>query len=120
MEKKRKRDEEEHQDDEKNKKISKMNQNTTHLISSQQVIVSISAVIKELMDNSLDAGSTQLDIKLVDQGLTLISVSDNGTGIDPNSYENLVKKYHTSKISKFEDLSSVKSFGFRGEVCYCF
>ncbi|KAJ3091439.1 hypothetical protein HK102_000561 [Quaeritorhiza haematococci] len=75
---------------------------------SGQVVVDLSIAVKELIENSLDAGATSIEIRLKDY--------DNGTGIDPSNYESLALKHYTSKLSVFEDLYSVSSFGFRGEA----
>lgn len=70
----------------------------------------------QLLENSLDAGATKVDIKLGDMGIDYIELSDNGSGIEPSNYETLVLKHHTSKLTSFSDLQHVKSFGFRGEA----
>ncbi|GLD96746.1 hypothetical protein PINS_up005429 [Pythium insidiosum] len=66
-----------------------------------------------MVENALDAGATQLDVKLTDYGRARIEVSDNGSGISPHNFETLALKHYTSKISRFEDIASVSSFGFR-------
>ena len=85
-------------------------------ICSGQVIVDLATAVKELVENSLDANATNIEIKLKEDGLTSIEVCDNGDGIEPNNFEGLGLKHHTSKISNFNDLSNVSSFGFRGEA----
>ncbi|UKJ88823.1 DNA mismatch repair protein [Theileria orientalis] len=86
---------------------------------SLQVINSINCVIRELVENSIDALSTQIEIKLHNGGVDLIQVSDNGSGISESDFELLASKHTTSKIKKFEDLfSSLTTFGFRGEALY--
>lgn len=57
-----------------------------------------------------------MEVKLKEFGVDLIEVSDNGSGISPSNYEGLALKYHTSKLASFSDLSSISSFGFRGEA----
>jgi DNA mismatch repair protein PMS2 len=66
----------------------------------------------------LDSGATSIEIKLKDMGIESIEVSDNGSGIDPDNYETLALKHHTSKLAEFADLENghVTSFGFRGEA----
>ncbi|KAJ2636390.1 ATP-binding mismatch repair protein [Coemansia sp. RSA 1286] len=93
-----------------------IDKDTVHRLCSGQVIVSLSTAVKELLENSLDSGATVIDIKLKDSGLTSISVSDNGYGIKELDYETLCRKHWTSKISCFEDLEGVNTFGFRGEA----
>ncbi len=68
------------------------------------------------MENSLDAHATIIEIKLRNMGLTYIEVCDNGSGIHPSNYSGLALKHHTSKLTTFDDLQSVSSFGFRGEA----
>ncbi|UKK01200.2 DNA mismatch repair protein [Theileria orientalis] len=86
---------------------------------SLQVINSINCVIRELVENSIDALSTQIEIKVYNGGVDLIQVSDNGSGISESDFELLASKHTTSKIKKFEDIfSSLTTFGFRGEALY--
>ncbi|KAI1943226.1 ATP-binding mismatch repair protein [Ophidiomyces ophidiicola] len=89
---------------------------SVHQIQSGQVIVDLCSVVKELVENSLDAGSSSIDIRFKNNGLDLIEVQDNGDGISPKDYENIALKHYTSKLSTFEDLSSLETFGFRGEA----
>ncbi|OJD25745.1 hypothetical protein ACJ73_02887 [Blastomyces percursus] len=89
---------------------------SVHQIQSGQVIVDLCSVVKELVENSLDAGATSLDIRFKNNGLDLIEVQDNGKGISPDDYETVALKHYTSKLSKFDDLSSIQTFGFRGEA----
>ncbi|THC98803.1 hypothetical protein EYZ11_001711 [Aspergillus tanneri] len=80
---------------------------SVHQIQSGQVIVDLCSVAKELVENSIDAGATLID---------LIEVQDNGSGISPENYENLALKHYTSKLSSYDDLSRLQTFGFRGEA----
>ncbi|KAK2789981.1 hypothetical protein FQN52_005789 [Onygenales sp. PD_12] len=89
---------------------------SVHQIQSGQVIVDLCSVVKELVENSLDAGATSLDIRFKNNGLDLIEVQDNGSGISPDDYETIALKHYTSKLSTFDDLSSLQTFGFRGEA----
>ncbi|OOQ90155.1 putative DNA mismatch repair protein (Pms1) [Penicillium brasilianum] len=89
---------------------------SVHQIQSGQVIVDLCSVAKELVENSLDAGATTIEVRFKNNGLDLIEVQDNGTGISPENYENVALKHHTSKLSSFDDLSSLHTFGFRGEA----
>lgn len=85
-------------------------------ICSGQVVSDLSNAVKEMIENSLDCGANQIEIKLKDMGSSLIEVSDNGSGIDSTNYKGLVMKHFTSKLQLFEDIYSIKSFGFRGEA----
>ncbi|KAJ5173427.1 Ribosomal protein S5 domain 2-type fold subgroup [Penicillium capsulatum] len=89
---------------------------SVHQIQSGQVIVDLCSVAKELVENSLDAGATTIEVRFKNNGLDLIEVQDNGSGIAPDNYENIALKHYTSKLSSFDDLSSLHTFGFRGEA----
>lgn len=85
-------------------------------ITSGQVIIELVSAVKELIDNSIDAGADKIDVTFAEHASKYLEVSDNGRGIDPSDYEALCLKYHTSKLSSYEGLSSVTSLGFRGEA----
>ncbi|KGO74651.1 DNA mismatch repair protein, C-terminal [Penicillium italicum] len=89
---------------------------SVHQIQSGQVIVDLCSVAKELVENSLDAGATTIEVRFKNNGLDLIEVQDNGSGISPENYENIALKHYTSKLSSYDDLSSLHTFGFRGEA----
>ncbi|KAK4554021.1 ATP-binding mismatch repair protein [Recurvomyces mirabilis] len=89
---------------------------SVHQIQSGQVIVDLNSVVKELVENSLDAGASSIDVRFKNQGLECIEVQDNGKGIAPDDYETVALKHHTSKLSSYEDLTSLDTFGFRGEA----
>jgi DNA mismatch repair protein PMS2 len=89
---------------------------SVHQIQSGQVIVDLNSVVKELVENSLDAGATSIEVRFKNQGLDSIEVSDNGKGIAPEDYETIALKHYTSKLSSYEDLTSLETFGFRGEA----
>ncbi|KAI1004832.1 hypothetical protein K3495_g3384 [Podosphaera aphanis] len=85
-------------------------------IQSGQVIVDLCSVAKELVENSLDARATSIDVKFKNHGLAGIEVQDNGDGIPPQNYETLALKHCTSKLSNYSDLATLQTFGFRGEA----
>ncbi|KAF6220617.1 hypothetical protein HO133_003050 [Letharia lupina] len=89
---------------------------TVHQIQSGQVIVDLCSVVKELVENSLDAGATSIDIRFKNNGLDSIEVQDNGSGIVSENYQTIALKHYTSKLSSYDDLSSLQTFGFRGEA----
>lgn len=89
---------------------------TVRLISSSQVISTITSVVKELVENSLDAGATNIEVKLENSGLEKVEVTDNGTGIKPEDAEHMAQRHYTSKISDEKDLLTLSTFGFRGEA----
>ncbi|KKA27315.1 hypothetical protein TD95_004009 [Thielaviopsis punctulata] len=72
--------------------------------------------LKELIENSVDAGATSIDVRFKNQGLDSIEVQDNGSGISPENYAGVGLKHHTSKLSSYEDLANIQTFGFRGEA----
>ncbi|RAK96406.1 ATP-binding mismatch repair protein PMS1 [Aspergillus ibericus CBS 121593] len=89
---------------------------SVHQIQSGQVIVDLCSVAKELVENSLDAGATSIEVRFKNHGLDLIEVQDNGSGISPENYENVALKHYTSKLSSYDDLARLHTFGFRGEA----
>ncbi|KAH8350193.1 hypothetical protein KR067_005898, partial [Drosophila pandora] len=96
--------------------IKAIAKDTVHKICSGQVVLSLAVAVKELVENSIDAGATLVEIKLKDQGLQGVEVSDNGYGVEESNLEGMTAKYHTSKIREFVDLLGVETFGFRGEA----
>ncbi|XP_036027701.1 mismatch repair endonuclease PMS2 isoform X1 [Onychomys torridus] len=98
------------------KAIRPIDGKSIHQICSGQVVLSLSTAVKELIENSVDAGATSIDVRLKDYGVDLIEVSDNGCGVEEENFEGLALKHHTSKIREFADLTQVESFGFRGEA----
>ncbi|KAH8392727.1 hypothetical protein KR215_003193, partial [Drosophila sulfurigaster] len=96
--------------------IQAIAKDTVHKICSGQVVLSLAVAVKELVENSIDAGATLVEIKLKDQGLQGVEVSDNGCGVEESNLEGMTAKYHTSKIREFVDLLGVETFGFRGEA----
>lgn len=94
--------------------IHQINDIDVHRITSGQVITDLTTAVKELVDNSIDANASQIEIIFKDYGLESIECSDNGDGIDPSNYEFLALKHYTSKIAKFQDVAKVQTLGFRG------
>lgn len=85
-------------------------------IAAGEVIQRPASVVKELMENSLDAGATQIDLIVKDAGRTLISVIDNGCGMSETDARLCFERHATSKIKKADDLFSIRTMGFRGEA----
>uniref|UniRef100_A0A8C4T8X8 Mismatch repair endonuclease PMS2 n=1 Tax=Erpetoichthys calabaricus TaxID=27687 RepID=A0A8C4T8X8_ERPCA len=96
--------------------IKPIDRQSVHQICSGQVVLSLATAVKELVENSIDAGATNIEIKLKDYGVELIEVSDNGSGVHEDNFEGLTLKHHTSKLQEFSDLIHVETFGFRGEA----
>ena len=104
-------------DSEENSSVIKaMDKTSVHRLCSGQVVLSMSIAVKELVENAIDAGATNIEIRLQDYGAKVIEVIDNGKGVTQENIQALTLKHHTSKISEFEDVSFVSTFGFRGEA----
>ncbi|XP_026543153.1 mismatch repair endonuclease PMS2 [Notechis scutatus] len=98
------------------KTIKPIDRRSVHQICSGQVVLNLCTAVKELVENSLDAGATNVEVKLKDYGAGLIEVSDNGCGVEEDNFAGLTLKHYTSKIQDFSDLINVETFGFRGEA----
>ena len=85
-------------------------------ISAGEVVEKPASIVKELMDNALDAGATEINIDIVNGGIDLIAIRDNGCGIEPDDIKKAFLPHATSKIEKLEDLDSIATLGFRGEA----
>ena len=97
-------------------KIILLDENTRYKIAAGEVIERPVSVVKEMLENSLDAQANKIDIDILDGGVKLIRITDNGEGIHKDDIPLVFERYATSKISTFSDLFSLSSFGFRGEA----
>ena len=97
-------------------KLNTLPQELVNQIAAGEVIERPSSVVKELMDNSIDAKATKIQIRVVNGGIDLIEVSDNGVGIPQENLAEIFKSHTTSKISSLEDLNTLLTMGFRGEA----
>ncbi|KAI8926650.1 hypothetical protein BC831DRAFT_455541 [Entophlyctis helioformis] len=96
--------------------IQQLEAHLVRRICAQQAVLDLAGAVKELVENSLDAGATIIEVRLTERGAEGIEVSDNGSGIHAEDFEALGRRHHTSKIAEFEDIADVTSFGFRGEA----
>ncbi len=87
-----------------------------NLIAAGEVVDRPSSVIKELMENSIDAGATVITVEIQNGGVTYMRVSDNGCGIEPDDLPIAIRRHATSKIKNAEDLEGILTLGFRGEA----
>lgn len=87
-----------------------------NMIAAGEVVQRPSSVVKELMENAVDAGATQVSVIIEDSGRTLIQVIDNGVGMSPADAVLCFERHATSKIAEPEDLSGILTYGFRGEA----
>ena len=90
--------------------------NIADMIAAGEVVQRPASVVKELMENAVDAGADQVSVTVTDAGRTLIQVIDNGTGMSPDDAVLCFERHATSKIATAEDLQEITTFGFRGEA----
>jgi len=98
------------------KRINILSQDTANKIAAGEVVERASSAVKELVENSIDAGSENITIEVEESGSKLIRISDDGSGIHPEDIEKAFMPHATSKIYNIEDIFSISSFGFRGEA----
>ena len=96
--------------------IKALSEDLRNKISAGEVVERPSSVVKELIENSLDAGSSEISIVIEKGGHHTIQVRDNGSGISPDDLPSSIKRFHTSKIETVDDLFSIDTLGFRGEA----
>lgn len=99
-------------------RIVQLSQDVINKISAGEVIHQPCNVVKELLENSIDAGAKRISISLENGGFSCIKIVDNGSGIDKNDLPVACRRHTTSKLKKFTDLSRISTFGFRGEALF--
>ncbi|MEN8152449.1 MAG: DNA mismatch repair endonuclease MutL [Acidobacteriota bacterium] len=97
-------------------KIKTLSENIYRKIAAGEVVERPVSVVKELVENSLDAGATEIKIELENGGRNLIKISDNGSGFEQDDVEIAFKRHSTSKFSEFSDFDTLTTLGFRGEA----
>ena len=97
-------------------KIHVLDEATIDKIAAGEVVERPSSVVKELVENAIDAGATSITVEIKDGGISFIRITDNGSGISADQIRIAFLRHATSKISSAEDLSSIGSLGFRGEA----
>lgn len=98
------------------KRINLLDQNTSNKIAAGEVVERPSSVVKELVENSIDANAQNITIEIEDGGTTLIKIIDDGHGIHPEDVKKAFLPHATSKIKTSEDIFSINTLGFRGEA----
>ena len=96
--------------------IKALSEDLRNKISAGEVVENPASVVKELIENSLDAGATDIFVLVEKGGHQTIQVRDNGHGISPQQLPTSILRYHTSKIATLDDLFSINTLGFRGEA----
>ena len=98
------------------KELRILPKNISDMIAAGEVVQRPASVVKELMENAVDAGATDIKVIVTDAGRTLIQVIDNGSGMNPDDAVLCFERHATSKLSSAEDLHHILTFGFRGEA----
>lgn len=97
-------------------KIHVLSSETIDKIAAGEVVERPNSVVKELVENAMDAGATSITVEIKEGGISFIRITDNGTGIEKSEIRNAFLRHATSKIETAEDLSNITSLGFRGEA----
>ena len=97
-------------------KIITLDENTINKIAAGEVIERPASVVKELVENSIDAGAKRISIEIKKGGVSLIKVTDDGNGIEEDDVQIAFERHSTSKIKHSDELTSVLTLGFRGEA----
>ncbi|QHS75437.1 mismatch repair ATPase MLH1 [Saccharomyces paradoxus] len=97
-------------------RIKALDASVVNKIAAGEIIISPVNALKEMMENSIDANATMIDILVKEGGIKVLQITDNGSGINKSDLPILCERFTTSKLQKFEDLSQIQTYGFRGEA----
>ena len=97
-------------------KIIQLSPHVANLIAAGEVVERPASVVKELLENAVDAGATQVTVEIRDGGMTFLRVTDNGCGMSPEDARTAFLRHATSKLRTAEDLAAIATMGFRGEA----
>ncbi|CAI4035638.1 hypothetical protein SMKI_13G2890 [Saccharomyces mikatae IFO 1815] len=97
-------------------RIKALDESVVNKIAAGEIIISPVNALKEMMENSIDANATMIDILVKEGGIKVLQITDNGSGINKTDLPILCERFTTSKLQKFEDLSQIQTYGFRGEA----
>lgn len=99
-------------------KINILSRQVAELIAAGEVVERPASVVKEIMENAIDAGASSVTIEIKNGGITFIRITDNGSGIAKDDVANAFKSHATSKISSALDLDAISTLGFRGKLSH--
>ena len=97
-------------------KIIQLSPHVANLIAAGEVVARPASVVKELLENAVDAGAKQITIEIRDGGMTFLRVTDNGCGMMAEDAKTAFLRHATSKLRSAEDLAAISTMGFRGEA----
>ena len=97
-------------------KIQQLSPHIANLIAAGEVVERPASVVKELLENAVDAGATQVTVEIRDGGMTFLRVTDNGCGMAPEDARTAFLRHATSKLRTEEDLAAIRTMGFRGRA----
>ena len=97
-------------------KIVQLSRHVADLIAAGEVVERPASVVKELVENAIDAGATRVTVEIQNGGMTFIRISDNGCGMAPEDARTAFLRHATSKIRNKDDLAAISTLGFRGEA----
>ena len=97
-------------------KIIQLSPHVANLIAAGEVVERPASVVKELLENAVDAGASQITVEIRDGGMTFLRVTDNGCGMAPEDARTAFLRHATSKLRTADDLAAISTMGFRGEA----